>query len=309
MRASSLRRPRARSSPAISSPTWAIRPLSPAETSSAPRWRRNGASATPRSRPPPGQPSGASPRSSRARSPSCTARRSPATPRPCSALSPRSTTSSSRGALRRVTPRASGEELTADGPATPDPARSRGNDRIGRHAAPGPRPARGHRPRAPSALLERIHGRVRSRRVVPRDVRRMNDIFDFVVRHGHPVILGGVLRDQGGIPRPAVPPLLVSGALGGTGRLSLWLGVVVAMAGCLTADLLWYTFGRRRGAGVLGILCRITLEPDSCVRRTEELFIAHRLRSLVIAKFVPGLNPLPPAPPGRGKTPPLVLRP
>jgi len=120
----------------------------------------------------------------------------------------------------------------------------------------------------------------------------MNDIIDFVVRHGHPVIFGWVLLDQAGIPLPAVPLLLVIGALAGTGRLSLWLAVAVAMAGCLAADLLWYTFGRRRGAGVLGILCRITLEPDSCVRRTEELFVAHRLRSLVIAKFLPGLNPI-----------------
>jgi len=120
----------------------------------------------------------------------------------------------------------------------------------------------------------------------------MTDIVDFVVRHGPPVLFGWVLLDQGGVPLPAVPLLLVIGALAGAGRLSLWLAVVVATAGCLAADLLWYTFGRRRGAGVLSILCRITLEPDSCVRRTEELFIAHRLRSLVIAKFLPGLNPL-----------------
>src|SRR5215470_3956526 len=120
----------------------------------------------------------------------------------------------------------------------------------------------------------------------------MNQIIDFVVRHGPPVIFGWVLLDQAGIPLPAVPLLLVIGALAGAGRLSLWLAVAVAMAGCLAADLLWYAFGRRRGASVLGILCRITLEPDSCVRRTEELFITHRLRSLVIAKFLPGLNPL-----------------
>lgn len=120
----------------------------------------------------------------------------------------------------------------------------------------------------------------------------MTDIVDFVVRHGPPVLFAWVFLDQGGVPLPAVPLLLVVGALAGAGRLSLWLAVAVAMAGCLAADLLWYTFGRRRGAGVLGLLCRITLEPDSCVRRTEELFIAHRLRSLVIAKFLPGVNPL-----------------
>jgi membrane protein DedA with SNARE-associated domain len=120
----------------------------------------------------------------------------------------------------------------------------------------------------------------------------MSDLIGFVVRHGPPVLFGWVLVDQAGVPLPAVPLLLVIGALAGAGRLSLFWAIGAAVAGCLAADLLWYTFGRRRGAGVLGILCRITLEPDSCVRRVEELFVAYQLRSLLIAKFLPGLNPL-----------------
>jgi membrane protein DedA with SNARE-associated domain len=120
----------------------------------------------------------------------------------------------------------------------------------------------------------------------------MKDIVDFVIRHGPPVLFGWVLLDQAGVPLPAVPLLLVIGALAGAGRLSFSLAIGAAVAGCLAADLLWYTFGRRRGARVLGLLCRITLEPDSCVRRVEDLFDAYRLRSLLIAKFLPGLNPL-----------------
>lgn len=120
----------------------------------------------------------------------------------------------------------------------------------------------------------------------------MSNIIDFVVRHGTPVLFGWVLLDQAGIPLPAVPLLLVVGALAGAGRLNLSLAIGAAVAGCLAADLLWYTFGRRKGVSVLGIMCRITLEPDSCVRRVEELFVAYRLRSLLIAKFLPGVNPL-----------------
>lgn len=120
----------------------------------------------------------------------------------------------------------------------------------------------------------------------------MSDLIDFVVRHGPAVLFGWVLVDQAGVPLPAVPLLLVVGGLAGAGRLSLSLAIGAAVAGSLAADLLWYTFGRRRGASVLGILCRITLEPDSCVRRVEDLFVAYRLRSLLIAKFLPGLNPL-----------------
>jgi membrane protein DedA with SNARE-associated domain len=120
----------------------------------------------------------------------------------------------------------------------------------------------------------------------------LNAIVDFVVRHGPSVLFGWVLLDQAGVPFPAVPLLLVVGALAGAGRLSLGLAVGAVVAGSLAADLVWYAFGRWRGTGVLGLLCRITLEPDSCVRRTEELFVAYRLRSLLIAKFLPGLNPL-----------------
>lgn len=120
----------------------------------------------------------------------------------------------------------------------------------------------------------------------------MNDIIEVVARHGPTVLFGWVLLDQAGLPLPAVPLLLVIGALAGAGRLSLGLGLGAAVAGCLLADLLWYTFGRRRGAGVLELLCRITLEPDSCVRRVEEMFVAYQLRSLLMAKFLPGLNPL-----------------
>lgn len=121
---------------------------------------------------------------------------------------------------------------------------------------------------------------------------RMRAILDFVVRHGHPVLFAWVLVDQGGIPLPAVPLLLVVGALAGAGRLSLPVALAATVAGCLAADLLWYTFGRRRGARALGLLCRITLEPDTCVRRVEDLFLAYGLRSFLIAKFLPGLNPI-----------------
>jgi membrane protein DedA with SNARE-associated domain len=120
----------------------------------------------------------------------------------------------------------------------------------------------------------------------------MIEILDFVTRHGHPLLFAWVLVDQGGIPLPAVPLLLVVGALAGAGRLSLPVALGATVAGCLAADLLWYTFGRRRGARALGFLCRMTLSPDTCVRRVEDLFIAYGLRSFLIAKFLPGLNPL-----------------
>src|SRR5262249_29091697 len=83
----------------------------------------------------------------------------------------------------------------------------------------------------------------------------------------------------------------VIGALAGAGRLSLWLAGVVAMAGCLAADLLWDTFGRWGGGGGLGLLLPLTPEPDSCVRPAEGPVLAHRLPSSRVPKFPPRGNP------------------
>ena len=65
---------------------------------------------------------------------------------------------------------------------------------------------------------------------------------------------------------------------------------MVALAACLIADNIWFQLGRNRGGKVLHFLCRITLEPDSCVRRTENAFVRYGLNALLVSKFIPGLN-------------------
>ena len=118
----------------------------------------------------------------------------------------------------------------------------------------------------------------------------MNDPFDVLVRYGYLVVFGWVFAEQIGLPLPAVPVLLAAGALAGTGRLSLILVVAIAAIASLMSDVIWYWIGRTGGTRVLGFLCRISLEPDSCVRRTEETFSRRGARSLLIAKFVPGFS-------------------
>jgi membrane protein DedA with SNARE-associated domain len=113
-----------------------------------------------------------------------------------------------------------------------------------------------------------------------------------ILQYGWPILFAWVFADQAGIPVPVVPLLLGAGALAGVQRLSLSLAIALAVAATLLADLAWYALGRRHGARALGVLCRITLEPDSCVRRAQQLFLQHRLRALLIAKFLPGVNPL-----------------
>jgi membrane protein DedA with SNARE-associated domain len=117
---------------------------------------------------------------------------------------------------------------------------------------------------------------------------------DFVVRHGEALIFLYVFADQIGIPVPAVPGLLAVGALAAVGKVNAPLALVSIVGASLLADLIWYGLGRRRGSQVLRLLCRISLEPDSCVRRTEDVFLRYGVASLIFAKFVPGLSTVAP---------------
>jgi membrane protein DedA with SNARE-associated domain len=118
----------------------------------------------------------------------------------------------------------------------------------------------------------------------------MHGMLDFLLRHGYLVILAWVFAEQGGLPIPSIPLLLAAGALAGTGRLNLAVALLCCLLAAVAADTLWYQLGKRKGIKVLQLLCRISLEPDSCVRRTEGLFEKQGARSLLFAKFLPGLN-------------------
>ncbi len=126
---------------------------------------------------------------------------------------------------------------------------------------------------------------------------------DFLVQHGYAVLFGISLVAQLGAPIPATPLLLAAGALAKAGQLSLSIAVALSVAASALGHLVWYEAGRRRGASVLRLLCRISIEPDSCVRRTEDLFARHGGRALVAAPFVPGLGAVAPPLAGMARMP------
>jgi membrane protein DedA with SNARE-associated domain/rhodanese-related sulfurtransferase len=128
----------------------------------------------------------------------------------------------------------------------------------------------------------------------------MTDVRQFLVAHGAPLVFGAVLAEQLGLPVPAFPWLLAAGALCAGGKFNFALAVLLTLLACLLADGLWFYLGRYKGSKVLGLLCRISLEPDSCVRRTQNVFSRYGWRGLLIAKFVPGLGTV--APPLAGMT-------
>jgi membrane protein DedA with SNARE-associated domain/rhodanese-related sulfurtransferase len=122
----------------------------------------------------------------------------------------------------------------------------------------------------------------------------MSEILAFLTRHGAVVLFAAVFVEQAGVPLPAAPWLLAGGALAASGNIHWVTGLIAAMLGSGLPALIWYQLGRRGGRRVLNLLCRISLEPDSCVRRTEDLFANYGMRGVVGAKFVPGLSTLAP---------------
>jgi membrane protein DedA with SNARE-associated domain/rhodanese-related sulfurtransferase len=132
--------------------------------------------------------------------------------------------------------------------------------------------------------------------IAARDLRLVREMStstaDLLGQYGVVVLFAWAFAVQAGVPAPAVPMLLGAGVLSGSGRMHPALAVAAAMTAAIGADVFWYALGRSHGARVLGTLCRFALDPDSFIQDAKERFVAHRVRYIVLAKFLPGLNPL-----------------
>jgi membrane protein DedA with SNARE-associated domain/rhodanese-related sulfurtransferase len=104
------------------------------------------------------------------------------------------------------------------------------------------------------------------------------------------LVFGNVLLEQLGLPVPAVPTLVVAGALAADHHLPAVALVAVVLSACVLSDCAWYAAGRLYGARVMSLLCRISLTPDTCVGETQSTFERWGAKALLIAKFVPGLG-------------------
>src|SRR5271170_492984 len=121
-----------------------------------------------------------------------------------------------------------------------------------------------------------------------------------LLTYGYILIFGWVFLEQIGLPLPATPILLAAGALSATEHMNFSAALLAGTIACLIADISWFVFGRRYGYVVLRLLCKFSLEPTICVRRTHDSFGKHGAYTLLIAKFVPGLSVV--APPVAGQT-------
>ena len=115
---------------------------------------------------------------------------------------------------------------------------------------------------------------------------------EVLVEYGVVVLFAWAFAVQAGVPAPAVPILVGAGVLSGSGEMNLVLAILAAMAATVGADALWYTLGRSYGTRALASLLRFSLDRDSLIREAKERFATHRARYLILAKFLPGVNPL-----------------
>jgi membrane protein DedA with SNARE-associated domain/rhodanese-related sulfurtransferase len=122
---------------------------------------------------------------------------------------------------------------------------------------------------------------------------------DILLTYGYLLLFSWVLVEQLGIPLPATPVLLAAGALSADGPFNFFLALALGVVAALIADSVWFLIGRRHGHHVLRLLCKLSLEPTTCVRRTQDSFSRRRGVMLMFAKFVPGLGIL--APPVAGQ--------
>lgn len=116
----------------------------------------------------------------------------------------------------------------------------------------------------------------------------MNFLLHLIEQYGLWLVFANVLLEQLGLPLPAYPTLIVTGALINRGDYSATALLATAVFAALISDLLWYFAGKQYGRRVLRTLCRISLSPDSCVNQTESIYLRWGAPSLIVAKFIPG---------------------
>jgi membrane protein DedA with SNARE-associated domain/rhodanese-related sulfurtransferase len=118
----------------------------------------------------------------------------------------------------------------------------------------------------------------------------MTTLLEWLQQYGLVVVFVNVLLAHLGLPLPAYPVLVITGALSARGHYALAALLPTAVAASLCADFVWYAAGRRYGGRMLRTICRVSMSPDSCVRQTESMFERWGLRSLVVARFIPGFT-------------------
>jgi membrane protein DedA with SNARE-associated domain/rhodanese-related sulfurtransferase len=126
-----------------------------------------------------------------------------------------------------------------------------------------------------------------------------------IAQHGYAVIFLAVLFEAIGLPIPAALAMVVAGAACASHAMNLPAVFVICLFALVCGDFLMYTLGRYTGWALLGILCRVSVNPETCILRSAESFYKRGKITLVMAKFIPGVNTIAPPLAGSMKMRPL----
>ncbi|MFB3814106.1 MAG: DedA family protein [Terriglobales bacterium] len=118
----------------------------------------------------------------------------------------------------------------------------------------------------------------------------MTELSNVLGWNGYLLFFVWICANRLGIPLPATPALLTAGALAGSGELTFGLVLLLAVVATLISDTVWYELGKRYGARILRLFCRLSLQSDACIQHAETFLMRHGLKSLLITKFLPGMN-------------------
>ena len=113
-------------------------------------------------------------------------------------------------------------------------------------------------------------------------------LVNLIQQYGLFIVFANVFLEQVGLPVPAYPILLITGALLSQGNYTAAMLLLIAVMAALIADMFWYFSGRTYGRRVMAKLCQISLSPDSCVRQTESIYLRLGPPALLFCKFIPG---------------------
>src|SRR5215469_5315381 len=131
----------------------------------------------------------------------------------------------------------------------------------------------------------------------------MNYLLNSVSEHGYLLIFLAALGESLGLPIPAALALIAVGAAAATHILSAPLAFMLAVVAIMIGDTLLFFLGRYTGWALLAGLCRLSLNPETCILRSAESFYQRGRATLVIAKFIPGVNSMAPPLAGSMKMP------
>ena len=126
----------------------------------------------------------------------------------------------------------------------------------------------------------------------------VNELLSLLSRYGYLLILANLFLESVGLPIPAAPILIAAGAAAAFGSLKILNVLMIALAACMLGDFLLFLAGRYTGWAILGFLCRLSVNPETCILRSAESFYKRGRLTLVFSKFLPGINTM--APPMSG---------